>query len=126
MLCSDVNIIDASDFITKLILHRDVYDSIEFEVDGQTFTQVYTLVDGIYPPYACFMGTVSNPEGPAWTWFAKRQEGARKEVECAFGLLVGKWRIIKNKSRMWYSEDMLTVMKVCNLIYSLPMLLRIV
>lgn len=108
----DINILDSSDFITKLITQGNVYDSFEFEVNGQIFTQLYSLVDGIYPPYRCFMGTMSKPTSPAWKYYAKRQEGERKSVECSFGILGGKFRIIKNKSRMWYQEDMLIVIKV--------------
>ena len=89
-----------------------MYEHLEFEVNGQVYNQAYNLVDGIYPPYTCFMGTISNPVGPAWRWYAKRQEAKRKEVECAFGILTGRWRILKNKARMWYDTDMLVVMKV--------------
>jgi hypothetical protein len=47
----------------------------------------YYLTDGIYPEWAAFMKTISLPQTNKQKLFAKFQEGVRKDVERAFGVL---------------------------------------
>jgi hypothetical protein len=47
----------------------------------------YYLVDGIYLEWVAFMKIVSLPQTPKHKLFAQHQEGARKDVERAFGVL---------------------------------------
>ena len=54
----------------------------------------YYLVDGIYPPWATFVSTISNPVGQKKAHFAQRQEAARKDVERAFGVLQACFAVV--------------------------------
>jgi hypothetical protein len=47
----------------------------------------YYLADGIYPSWATFVETIPSPPGNKRQLFAHKQEEARKDVECAFGML---------------------------------------
>ncbi|KAE9164971.1 hypothetical protein PF005_g29804 [Phytophthora fragariae] len=50
---NDINIIDRSPLINHHVINHDLYDSFAYVAGGKEFHQLYYLVDGIYPPYAC-------------------------------------------------------------------------
>ena len=68
--------------------------SVEYTIGGTEFQGAFFLADGIYPPYAYLMKTISNPATAKEKLFAKCQEGCRKDVERAFGRLLSKWHIL--------------------------------
>jgi hypothetical protein len=57
-------------------------------------TMGYYLVDGIYPPWATFVSTISNPVGQKKSHFAHRQEAARKDVERTSGVLQAHFAVV--------------------------------
>jgi hypothetical protein len=59
---------------------------IQFSVNGNWYSTCYYLADGIYPEWAAFMKTIPLPQSDKYKLFAKFQEGARKDVERAFGV----------------------------------------
>ena len=71
----------------------------EFFLKEQKFTGAYFLADGIYPKSAFLMKTIPEPVTRKQRFFAKKQEGVRKDVERAFGRLHSKWHIVKNPGR---------------------------
>ncbi|KAE9040057.1 hypothetical protein PR002_g5151 [Phytophthora rubi] len=73
----------------------------------------------MYPPYACFMATIFRPSSQKGKLYAKRQESIRKDVERTFGVLRGKFRILKLPSRIWYGKEMLDVMKAYVIIHNM-------
>lgn len=50
---------------------------------------------------------------------AKRQEGERKEVERAFGVLQSKWHIISRPGRFWSAEFMEKIMRCCIVLHNM-------
>ena len=64
------------------------------------------LADGIYPQWATFVKTIHAPQGRKQTHFAELQEGYRKDVERAFGVLQARFAIIRGPSRFWNQEDL--------------------
>jgi hypothetical protein len=54
---------------------------VNYSVNGHQYTMGYYLADGIYPEWATFVKTIPKPQGKKKKYFAKRQEGARKDVE---------------------------------------------
>jgi hypothetical protein len=60
---------------------------VQFSVNENEYNMGYYLTDGIYPEWAAFMKTISLPQTNKQKLFAKFQEGVRKDVECAFGVL---------------------------------------
>ncbi|XP_020169365.1 uncharacterized protein [Aegilops tauschii subsp. strangulata] len=55
--------------------------------NGCEYNMRYYLADGIYPQWAAFVKTISEPQGNKQSHFATVQEAARKNVERAFGVL---------------------------------------
>ena len=79
----------------------------------------YYLVDGIYPPWATFVSTISNPVGQKKIHFAQRQEAARKDVEMAFGILQARFAIIRGPAKQWDLETLWEVMTYCVIMHNM-------
>jgi hypothetical protein len=56
-------------------------------INGQHYNNGYYLADGIYPKWATSVKTISSLVLPKEVEFVKAQEGCRKDVERAFGVL---------------------------------------
>ncbi|GJY07304.1 ALP1-like protein isoform X1, partial [Tanacetum coccineum] len=61
-----------------------------FVVNGVEFEKGYYLADGIYPQWATFVKSFMVANDAKHSYFKKRQESARKDVERAFGVLQGQ------------------------------------
>nr|XP_043616303.1 uncharacterized protein LOC122588249 [Erigeron canadensis] len=59
----------------------------------------YYLTDGIYNKYSTSVKAYPYPTEPKEKRFKKLQEGAKKDVERAFGVLKGKWKILRRPLR---------------------------
>eukprot|EP00644_Phytophthora_capsici_P010099 jgi/Phyca11/120454/e_gw1.41.260.1 len=114
-----INIIERSPLVNLQVLRADLFRSFEYTVAGKRFDQLYYLVDGIYPPYSCFVSTISKPANPKQKQFAQVQEGFRKDVERAFGVLRVKFRILKHPSRTWNAADLLLIMEACVILHNM-------
>ncbi|XP_020150919.1 uncharacterized protein [Aegilops tauschii subsp. strangulata] len=77
-----------------------------YTVGDQDYNMGYYLADGIYPQWAAFVKTISEPRGNKQSHFATMQEAARKDVERAFGVLQTRWGIVQNAAMMWESETL--------------------
>jgi hypothetical protein len=52
-------------------------------------------------------------------YFTKMQEGTRKDVERAFGILQAQWGIIKNPICIWNLKTITNIMMTCIIIYNM-------
>ena len=77
----------------------------------------YYLADGIYPQWAAFVKTISEPRVRKHSHFATMQEAARKDVERAFGVLQSRWGIVQSAAMMWESETLWQLMTCCVIQY---------
>ena len=59
-----------------------------------SFDQTFMLVDGIYPSWSRFIRGFKEPITVPEARFSTWQEGARKDVERAFGVFQRKWKAI--------------------------------
>ncbi|GMF40374.1 unnamed protein product [Phytophthora fragariaefolia] len=116
---NDINIVNSSPLLNRHIIQHAEYDAFSYTVAGKDFQNLYYLVDGIYPSYACFMLTISKPKSAKEKHFAKQQEAALKDVERAFGVLQKRFRILKLPSQIWYAEDMVSVIKACVILHNM-------
>jgi Plant transposon protein len=103
---SDTNIWDVSPLLQALLTDEWAREcDFNFVLDGQSFDKLWILVDGIYPPIARFVKTLSFPIGEVTKMFAKWQEAAWKDVERALGVLTRKFQILARPSEYWHLED---------------------
>jgi len=89
---NDINVLNRSPLFTEVVQGRA--PEIQFTVNGNEYNMGYYLVNGIYPEWATFVKTIHLPQCNKDKLFAKRQEGARKDVERAFGVLQACFAIL--------------------------------
>jgi Plant transposon protein len=85
---NDINIFEQSPLLKDMLdgtFHRDV--DFDFAINGQRFFRLFYLADGIYPNCSRFCKSLSEAIGPNKKAYASWQEGARKDIERAFGVL---------------------------------------
>ncbi|XP_042009042.1 uncharacterized protein LOC121757583 [Salvia splendens] len=68
--------------------------TLRFVANDTQSNKAYYLADWIYPLWPMFVTTTRQSVGPKQSYFAAKQEGARKDVERAFGVFQSRWAIL--------------------------------
>nr|XP_043639895.1 protein ALP1-like [Erigeron canadensis] len=94
---NDINVLNQSDlYLTE---RNGTAPDTSFAVNGREYKRGYYLTDGIYSKYSAFIKAYPYPTDPKEKRFKKLQKGVRKDVERAFGILKGKWKILRRPLR---------------------------
>jgi hypothetical protein len=94
---SDKNIIDVSPLIDRILdgtFEQLESNCVPFQIGDKSFNRLYMLVDAIYPEYGRFVKANAEPITDVQKRYSSWQEGARKDIERAFGVLQCKWQCI--------------------------------
>ena len=51
--------------------------------------------------------------------FATEQEKVRKDIECAFGVLVQRWHVLQRPLRKWYLKEIKELLDACVIIHNM-------
>nr|GEW76536.1 hypothetical protein [Tanacetum cinerariifolium] len=86
---NDINILDNYLLFDDLL--NDTAPVLPYVVNGVGYEKRYYLVDCMYPQRVTFVKSFTVANDVKHAYFKKRQEGARKDVERAFGVLQGRW-----------------------------------
>jgi hypothetical protein len=89
---NDINILQCSPIFSKLV--EGHAPSVDFVINDRHYNKGYYLANGIYPKWATFVKTISSPILPKEVAFVKAQEGCRKDVERAFGVLHHRFAVV--------------------------------
>jgi hypothetical protein len=92
---------------------------VQFSVNGNEYSTGYYLADGIYPEWTAFMKTITLPQSEKHKLFAQHQEGARKDVECAFGVLQSRFSIVRRPARLWKRKSVGRIMLACVILHNM-------
>jgi len=92
---------------------------VKFTINGSEYNMDYYLADGIYPDWATFVKTITLPLTDKDRLFAQHQEAARKDVECAFGILQKRWAIIRHPARLWDRRELEDIMMACIILHNM-------
>ncbi|XP_073125562.1 uncharacterized protein [Henckelia pumila] len=114
---NDINILKRSKLFLNLA--KGEAPPVQFEVNGNEYNMGYYLADGIYPSWAAFVKTIPRPLSQKHRIFAQYQEGLRKDVERAFGVLQARWHIVRCSSRLWDPIDLDYIMKTCIILHNM-------
>ncbi len=103
------------------LLLDGTHDKIDFsfEINGEHFSQLYYLVDGIYPLLSQFLSTVNDPTTALDCFFAPRQEGFRKSIERAFGVRKCKFLSIWCRVLLHHREDIFYLVRATIFVYNM-------
>lgn len=115
---NDINVLDASPLFNR-IASGEYPLPIRYQIAGEDRNIPYWLADGIYPEWPMFVQTVSEPTTKKEKLMAGCQEGARKDVERAFGVLQAKWHIIVRPCRLWGVDKMKSIIMCCIILHNM-------
>ncbi|TVU11822.1 hypothetical protein EJB05_45428, partial [Eragrostis curvula] len=114
---NDINVLNRSPLFIDTL--RGEAPKVQYTVNGKQYNTGYYLADGIYPEWAVFVKTIAGPQSEKDKLFARHQEGARKDVECAFGVLQSRFNIVTRPARMWKRRDVVNIMQVCVILHNM-------
>jgi len=105
---NDLNILNLSPFLDSLIdgsfaEKEKEAQVVPFHLGDESFDKLFVLVDGIYPKYSRFVKAHPGPVNPDQVHYTKWQESARKDIERAFGVLQGRFKVMFHP---FYAHDL--------------------
>lgn len=115
---NDVNVFEASTLFNK-IAEGTFPVPVQYKILDTVRNKPYFLSDGIYPKSPLFVQSILNPTTEDERYFASRQEGRRKDVERAFGVLQAKFHVLERSCRLWSKEKMGMVMRCCTILHNM-------
>ena len=114
---NDINVLNHPPMFDEVLEGR--IPEVNYTINGTNYTIGYYLTNGIYPEWATFVKTISRPQGDKRKLFAKYQEGQRKDVERAFGVLQARFAIIRGPARFWDKEKLGRIMRACIILHNM-------
>jgi hypothetical protein len=114
---NDINVLNQSTlFVDQL---RGEAPLVQYFVNGRQYTKAYYLADGIYPEWAVFVKSIRAPQSAEHKLFSEKQEGARKDVECAFRILQSRFCILRRPARLYEQGDLENIMLACIILHNM-------
>ncbi|KAL1370522.1 hypothetical protein AAHE18_01G066500 [Arachis hypogaea] len=114
---NDINVLDRSPVFDDILNDRAL--EVNYTINGNNYTMGYYLADGIYPEWTTFVKSISKPQGEKRKLFAQYQEGQRKDVERAFGVLQARFTIIRGPARFWEKKKLANIMRACIILHNM-------
>jgi hypothetical protein len=114
---NDINVLQRSPLLHVFL--DGSMPEIRYEVNGNSYTTPYWLVDGIYPNWPVFMKPIPDPQGVARKHYAMLQESCSEDVERAFGVLQKRFAFVRNPARSWKTERLNQIMKTCIILHNM-------
>jgi hypothetical protein len=114
---NDLNVLNQSPLFFDAL--KGEAPQVHFSVNGNEYNTGYYLADGIYPEWAAFMKSIPVPQTQKHKVFAEHQEGARKDVERAFGVLQSRFTIIRRPARLWKRKSVGRIMLACVILHNM-------
>ena len=118
---NDKTLIQFDDFVGKLkdgfydeAFNFCLYDYNKFgDVIELEYNGCWLLVDNGYLSWSVTVPPKKGSEYRTEIRFSEWLESMRKDVECCFGILKGRWRILKNGIRLWGIDNSDKVWLTC-------------
>jgi hypothetical protein len=128
---NDKSAICQDDFQSRVMREDDTYVHAEYRLQTDLSTVitrkgVYVLADGGYLGWPTTVSPIAHPRpGSAEENWNKHHESLRKSVECAFGILKARFRVLATRNEARDENEVSDVFRVCcclhNMIYNFRM-----
>jgi hypothetical protein len=123
---NDINVWDRSPLLKSWIDGSFANDvDFEFEIDGKVFHQLWLMADGIYPDLSRFVKSFDEPIGLANKRYAAWQEGSRKDIERAFGVMQRKFHILVRDFEYWFVQEIEEIVLACITLHNMMVEVRL-
>lgn len=116
---NDLNVLDKSSIVGAMLSGTLDLKCDPYKINGTLRDWNYFLVDGIYPKWSIFVNSYQATTDPKKTKFSAVQEGVRKDIECAFGILVQEFQILQKPLRGWYQEEIKELVQCCTILHNM-------
>lgn len=122
---NDINIWEKSTLFESF--QDGSFSELDFEylINEEKFTELYVLVDGIYPELSRFLKTISVSLSKIDRNFSGWQEAKRKDTERAFGVLQKKFHFLVHAIQMHHREDIFYAVRACIAMHNMMVETRI-
>jgi hypothetical protein len=114
---NDINVLNQSTVFIKEL--KGQAPRVQYMVNGNQYNIGYFLADGIYPEWAVFVKSIRLPVTVKDKLYAQEQEGARKDIERAFGVLRRRWSILKQPARLYDRAVLRDVVLACIILHNM-------
>eukprot|EP00918_Siedleckia_nematoides_P106852 GHVU01233084.1.p1 GENE.GHVU01233084.1~~GHVU01233084.1.p1 ORF type:complete len:421 (+),score=42.04 GHVU01233084.1:2-1264(+) len=121
---NDLNVLDRSPLLDAMTSTDSVFNH-SYTIHDTTFSRVYLLGDGIYRRWACIAKPVGAPTTAKQRHYTQKHAAVRKDVERTFGVLDGKWRVIRYPARFLNPDFMALVMQTCIILHNMNVVDRV-
>ncbi|KAK3183110.1 hypothetical protein Dsin_030396 [Dipteronia sinensis] len=105
---NDINVLEVSHLFANLA--QGIALPVHYVIQGKEYNISYYLADGIYPKWSTLVQTIQDPRGQEKKLFAIKQEGCRKDVERAFGVLQSWFAIVAGPTHFWQKHVLHDIM----------------
>jgi Plant transposon protein len=118
---NDINVLDKSSIVGAMINGQLNLKTEPYLLNGRLRDWMYFLVDGIYPSWAIFVKTIPKAarRNRNEEVFSAKQEGVRKDIERAFGILVKKFHLLAYPIRFWMEETIRNIVYACVILHNM-------
>ncbi|GJU43485.1 ALP1-like protein isoform X1 [Tanacetum coccineum] len=114
---NDLNVLYGSPLFDDVL--ADTAPEAPFVVNERTYKPDTIIVNGIYPTWSTFVKTFSIARDEKTLKFKRVQESARKDIERAFGVLQGRWGIIRQPARALQINTLKRIMYCCIILHNM-------
>ncbi|XP_039804113.1 protein ANTAGONIST OF LIKE HETEROCHROMATIN PROTEIN 1-like [Panicum virgatum] len=114
---NDINVLGQSHLFIKEL--KGQAPRVQYMVNGNQYNTGYYLADGIYPEWVVFVKSISMPISDKDKLFAQEQEGKRKDIERAFGVLRLRWSVLKKPARLYDRGQLERVVLACIILHNM-------
>jgi hypothetical protein len=114
---SDISVLNQSPLFTQIL--KGQAPPVQFSINKNQYDMGYYLADEIYPECTVFVKTIPFPRTEKERLFAKHQEEARKDVQCAFAVLQSRFPIVRGPIRFFQRATFGKILQACVILHNM-------
>lgn len=97
------------------------FPKVSYRIGEKEESQLYFTADNIYPRYPVFMQSYGSTTtcNPKESYFSKRIESVRKDIERAFGILQARFAVLTKPSLYWQLKDLKNEVLCCIILHNM-------